>query len=982
MTFRMLWFGSMLILASARIVVAQVTPALPAWLGEFAARVEGLSAQPQSDLRRWRAGREDIVTELLDAYRGEAEGRGWRESCELGSTWVTEINAHLRRLDRGFDRLALPLAESSVDVTPHVDVIVIETDFIEQLGERIRQNPGSAGFEIDRISIEIASHLIEMATAPCASGGATLSVNSYDDPGSSDVPHDGAGLDVVYLAVHLRALGAATRAEFGDLGPIGQSVYPLNPAMERRPEHLRPLSSIELDLLRPDWARGPGADHRNDGPFEDMSGNDLPTELGSAMDGGIRTSWPIYLNFHWAIEASLRLLVQRLETDHSIRRASIAGSVAVNTLLSSHRGPVEHNLIARLCALPQPVQLDLTDFLHRDSISIQLNGCRLAGLSIRNAWVRGGISFDDAEIRGALQINALTLGGSLRMNRLNADRVAIHNFRHLNPTLYDEGQPLDFVRRPDDRSIGGFAMRVDRGVTLSEVATDTLFLGRLESSELRLSDLEVTNDVDLWGAKIGWVFVSEGVDIGGQLTAWYSTMDVVRIGYDMSALARIRIGRLNLPHSRFLIRVYIRQLITDRISLFGGQASSLEIYCTEVSESLNITDFQVSRAIWFGGITADVLAASGTTGNLFQIGSDAIEELTPTENEPSEGRPCHNHSGFNRINLGQSQFAQIRLAGTISEEVYVNQARLGALSFNDYRGRLGPDAVMNLRNAEIDLLALGPQTMRRSDDGRGPTLEIDGAQIRQIRHFDPDLDEWRNAFTRVTRHAENDENGLAELYLEQILPATGNAVGDPSMRPAYSGTVYRMLRDAALAAGYPALERRLAIVQNQHYTSYVRDMSLLTWLFYRLGGLVNSFGYDNGKGVLILGLIWLIGFVILISDTLLWWARNLLSRALTGSAPKWATRIAPSGICPRLRLSGLFLSIDRTVPSLALDNSFSDPRRAILAGHDPALRALRPRRQKDLGAYTGILVVSLYIQRLVAFVVIMIMIGGVFNLFQ
>jgi hypothetical protein len=301
------------------------------------------------------------------------------------------------------------------------------------------------------------------------------------------------------------------------------------------------------------------------------------------------------------------------------------------------------------------------------------------------------------------------------------------------------------------------------------------------------------------------------------------------------------------------------------------------------------------------------------------------------------------------------------MSGRISTLLNLNDVAAEHVLLTSEHINLGPRSQLLARNANIDVLTIAENGLTADSEGN-PTvaIDLDGATIGLIKPYVPVMDDGfvDTSVGSVTGEAP-DEAGYRRFYLQTMTQALARPLryrnGDEFLEVprGYNAFAFQQLRLSAATMGFPNVARDIAIQQNVTYQEHLGGDQILLKVVYFLGGLINRYGYDNSWAVLYLFVLWLIGLGVLHSEGLRDWA----SEAYTGRKP--ARPAAKQEGKPTSRFRPAFFSMDRTIPTLALDQAFA------------SFADLPPWKANVL-----------YLQRVLASVIILIMIGGAFSFYQ
>lgn len=308
---------------------------------------------------------------------------------------------------------------------------------------------------------------------------------------------------------------------------------------------------------------------------------------------------------------------------------------------------------------------------------------------------------------------------------------------------------------------------------------------------------------------------------------------------------------------------------------------------------------------------------------------------------------CDARNEFDKISMNGAQFNEVRLSGAFNTELSIRGIRASRVLFNDQHISFGSDATINARDARIQNLSV-PKAGFRSENSEPIALDLMGSELGVLKWFEPgkDLTLTRNETPAL------DTSDVGCAFFDCVLRSASMATGPNQYNP----YIYNVLIASAKSLGMNSEARRLLIAKNDDYRKSLAngDGNLGEWLVYFLGKYVNEYGYNNLRGFLWLFAIWAFGALVYSADR---WSRlceNSASAEFIGPKlnQRSLDREAPT-------IYAVFGSLDRTVPTLGLDTEFG------------TVRGLHPVQTS-----------LIYLQRFLAFVVIAIMLGGLFDFFQ
>lgn len=662
-------------------------------------------------------------------------------------------------------------------------------------------------------------------------------------------------------------------------------------------------------------------------------------------------------------------------------------SIAIDFLTKGGDPSVLYEL-HQSCALLDGVDLKIRNIPAYDESApgITLNDCNLRSLTISNGSIEG-LWMNRASVTGAVVLEDLVVQRGFYLNDLKARDVQIENVRAWR-TGSTETEGLGGIDNPVE--VGLNNAQVDDEIVVRNSSVKDFWASKAQAKVLRISDSKFSGVVELWGVEGGLLFFKGNQ--AKELTAWHSHWQTVEIADSDRNVGKIETITMNYLHADG--RVYLAQTEIGTARMLSLRAGDIDFQCLRVRNEINLEDARSASFFGLSRIDASKINLKRVRAESLRFYNDDLSGLVaspagaddaavPTSRETrtsslyADGK-CQLESTVGVLDLEDAEFDRVRLATTIRQQLFANGAQIGSLIVPGNRSAFDAGADINLRHAEIGSLVLSLGVLR-PDSANSRQLSFEGATIGGISVFDRDKDDVSitiNPTETATKpdipdHECENRNGqerLRCLYVDELLPALGVTIDGGRFVSQndgqYSGAVYRTLRAAAEREGYPELGQSLAIIQNDHYAASVASDDFIKSGFYSLGYAINRYGYENSRGVIILLFIWLGGFLILNHAFLLW----LVSEPFRRLFPNYFSPEKVAEIDKHDRqsfiVSHIFLSVDRTIPTLGLDNEFAQP----AAG-----------RGQKFGPWV---LAALYVQRLCAFVVIAFMLGGVFNVFQ
>lgn len=345
---------------------------------------------------------------------------------------------------------------------------------------------------------------------------------------------------------------------------------------------------------------------------------------------------------------------------------------------------------------------------------------------------------------------------------------------------------------------------------------------------------------------------------------------------------------------------------------------------------LNVSDENSSPAAIIDGEADDA-----------QTAENADEPVAAADDVQSDKRPwedCEASTRIGTMTMIGAHVAELRLSGGFEEELFLNGLQSDRILFQDGRVRFDRQSEVFMRDVNVGTIS-APRRGFRSDDAAVP-VDVMGARFNILKWYEPGRDLPPGEDDAAVDAADGGEGDCA--FFDCLLASFSAGSGG-----GYDPFVYTALRDSASALGMNAEARSLAIAKNDAYRESLTTESWDgwgIWAIYSLGKYINAYGYNN-----LLGFIWLIGLWIFGVIVLLW----------PGTAQNQDGEDNASVVLNLPSYRAFFASLDRTIPALGLDEAFTHT------------RTLHPARA-----------MLIYLQRFVAFIVVAIILGGLFDFFQ
>lgn len=320
---------------------------------------------------------------------------------------------------------------------------------------------------------------------------------------------------------------------------------------------------------------------------------------------------------------------------------------------------------------------------------------------------------------------------------------------------------------------------------------------------------------------------------------------------------------------------------------------------------------------------------------------DLNEPVAAAEDVQTETRPwedCEASTRIGTMTMIGAHVAELRLSGGFEDKLFLNGLQSDRILFQDGRVRFDRQSEVFMRDVNVGTIS-APRLGFRSDDAAVP-VDVMGARFNILKWYEPGRDLPPGEDDAAVDAADGGDGDCA--FFDCLLASFSAGSGG-----GYDPFVYTALRDSASALGMNAEARSLAIAKNDAYRESLTTESWDgwgIWAIYSLGKYINAYGYNN-----LLGFIWLIGLWIFGVIVLLW----------PGSAQNQDGDDNASVVLNLPSYRAFFASLDRTIPALGLDEAFTHT------------RTLHPARA-----------MLIYLQRFVAFIVVAIILGGLFDFFQ
>ena len=483
-----------------------------------------------------------------------------------------------------------------------------------------------------------------------------------------------------------------------------------------------------------------------------------------------------------------------------------------------------------------------------------------------------------------------------------------------------------------------------------------------------VTDTDVTGTLEVWSSDIG-AFTVRRSTISDGVTGEFGRFDAFRM-WDSN------MSEVDLSSSHVDTYFYLSNLTVDAtVDFIGLTATEAHVQCvtaeTLILDGANISEYLVLRSLNVEDLKVrDVQIANANISNK-ALTDDQYAEWSgvPTspgpEREPSEAgasindgsdtieetpvSDCDRATRIGSLNLYDSVFGVVNIGVRLQDILIMNHMRAETVRFESERLAMTPGAQIFMRSATIDRLVLAPRLFPR--ENQDPFLmDVTNSNVGRIDLYNPDRDALSELDKGAAAMADApmvDAGDMRTLFARDlpralsILPDADGQIDAP-----YQPQVYALLRASSSTAGFPDVARRLAIAQNEHFASQLPSDDYAQRLLYWMGGAINQYGYNSLRGIVLLAAIIVLPWVWFNRHLVTWICKCLRrGKRLDRPAPPVA--------------NSFFRSIDRTIPTLQLDEAFS--------------------KTHSLSAWD---VRIIYLQRIFGFVVILFILGGVFEVFQ
>ena len=511
------------------------------------------------------------------------------------------------------------------------------------------------------------------------------------------------------------------------------------------------------------------------------------------------------------------------------------------------------------------------------------------------------------------------------------------------------------------RNVSLAGARSDGPIVLGEGGGGIVVEGQLQADQVEASSL------NLFDANILGRTSLREAQISGELAIWHGAL------YGSLTVTSMSVGRLS-----------IRAIATDTVSLTG----------TRVAGGVEIFNL-LAQTVFGDRLTAgyiDVNAVSafyGTAASFVEVPEPCFDSELVNARQPN----IMTDDDYTRLGLysgdaksyppgcidvldlqGARIDGNLTIEGTIETAANLNATSIGGeLMLAGAATQFGERACVTARGMRADTIIYDVEA---TGDARGPKLvDLYGTDFRMLRGSQPFVAgraTWADVHSYLNRFLGNGT--------ERCDPYAGIQVNDTGAG-GFQPAIYDALATGLERNGDLDQARKVRITKNRDYArtlvfsdDVVGNLSvLLTMATYWVADNVSGYGYDNLRAV-----IWLVG-LITVGAILGWIGERRIASVLDPILLPLRHRLrvfamrtfgwryqSPGpepgeGVVRRrpVRLAGWAFSLDRSVPSLSLDSAFSS--------------------HEGLGPYLSS---WFYLQRILCFLIIILMVAGAFNVFQ
>lgn len=622
-------------------------------------------------------------------------------------------------------------------------------------------------------------------------------------------------------------------------------------------------------------------------------------------------------------------------------------------------------------------ELDLvnSDQIEAERLSLRLLEANVeTWLDVQNAELLH-IRADHIQVAGQAYLEEVDVAKFTRFDNGHFEEMELNGFTLPSDPTGDDGM----------LNLGSIVVNAE--LQLNNVEANEVYAAKAQVAVIRSENLVVGDLFSLWGSQAEAIFLKltnlNRTDFGLLESDYLSLEDSNGVWTGEQLIGRYM-------EVRYLI---VRNAKLGALNFEGLRSEVTKITCTSIDAAL-LAERSMADELHIDRVNATSLdLRRGNFENVLftrpelelepePFGNALPQSQSGTDQEQTTNRSIDNNANtvdewcsdgsapqgtYKQIWLESSNIQVLHLRGKIEEAIHAPRLRVEKFAFSSDSAELGPNAIVNLHQASIGSLSL-PENKFRHTENHQPQLWLDGAEVENVRIYDPNRDstglfaktEERDGYRPIEYDPANMSPYKREHYVSllfnELLPSLSLSASDRTIEN-YRGATYMFLRRSMEEAGFPGLARDTAVLQNDHYAMTLGTNGTLVdnisgWLLrgiYRLSKIINQYGYDNGRAVLWLIALWLAGLGVLIFE----------HRRRPQAPPYRFSRRDPK------IWQALFLSADRTIPTLGIDENFS-----------------RPAHIEGTPSRTPLITILLYCQRFLAFIVVLFMVGGVLDVFQ
>jgi hypothetical protein len=625
---------------------------------------------------------------------------------------------------------------------------------------------------------------------------------------------------------------------------------------------------------------------------------------------------------------------------------------------------------------------------HNESTAVvEASTVRLGSLVANAAKIHGQFNLESASIAGGVWLSDLSVGDpaerstgtALRMDRLIVSGPFSLRGSDVNGTasLFGvQAASLGLVSTSIAGRLVLDSIQVQEGVVIGQAGAGVTVSGDIYAPSLR------ARTVLLQSAVVGGRSVFWRADVESVLSVQFSVL-ADRIDLSAANAGEVSIGGLRVP-----------TIVASQAQLARGFFLQ-----NSVADALEV-DFIAANLVRInpqgpapGQEWVEFTAKSATTCYDDSVVKRYLEEKVPgiPQAHANTISPGTAFGCIGNISMtGARVSGDVQIEGDILQVVDFSDANVtGQVAASGMNTRYVGSACIVARGLRADTIEheltpfFAAGAPARPNGSRGPVrFDMFGAEFRVLRN------------TRLVNEAAGDIE-TARSYLRSFI---GNGEDCSKAAPAagaggsFQPGIYDTLAQSWERMGNTNLARQTWILKNQDYANALQpEASIwgvagwLTKIVYGLADVISGYGYENIKALIWLGLLWLVGLVVglvvgeeglaYVFDWVVTWrhwdrpggARHRAAVAALRSSrqPRNARGqfVAAKDIVKkksaREMRAGLFFGLDRSVPTLALDQRFGD--------------------HSGLGPYLS---AWFYFQRAASFLILILMVAGAFNMFQ